>query len=99
MEESSAPTVKGNVVPYPEEPSSPVKIKQEVVDLTDSPPPHVPELPPIPCDFPFPQDCCPVQGGEMVRDLALSLLAAFVLGAGVASLFSLYSRRSSRCDA
>ena len=61
------------------------------------------ELPPIPECCPMPSPILPDLGfhpaDPMVRDLAISLFAAFCLGVSVTTIIAVYSSRLSKYDA
>ena len=84
------PTVESTVLPHPdmsseEPPRQPSPVK---------PPPPVrqmAEVPPCLRQVSFAPDIAPLD--PMVRDLAISLFSAFVLGVSVATIIAVYSRR------
>ena len=112
--DTSEPTVTSTLIPHPEL-EEPTHVKREVIDLTTEDtadffePPVVRQmaesfLPPALEDCPplrELQACCPtpVPTDPMIRDLAISMFAAFILGASVASIIAVYSRHVSKIDA
>jgi hypothetical protein len=95
------PTVESTVLPHPDmdmtstpvEPQpSPVKPPPPVRQKAEVPPcMRQAEVPPCMRQVSFAPDIEPLD--PMVRDLAISLFTAFVLGVSVATIIAVYSRR------
>lgn len=96
VEEDPKTTVESNVLPHPDAVRDFVEAPPEITMIPELPPPASPKLPAMCRQMPQlpPLEFPPGVGDPMIRDLAISLFSAFVLGVRVATIISVYSRRS-----
>ena len=101
VEEDPKTTVESNVLPHPDAVRDFVEAPPEITLIPElpedmPPPPPSPKLPAMCRQMPQlpPLEFPPGVGDPMIRDLAISLFSAFVLGVSVATIISVYSRRS-----